>query len=86
MILKTGVQWSYIHNDYKINGNEINALGRSVGGFTTKIHTVTDALSNPVRFILSDGNVHDIIPFQSLFKDTKNAQVLVNKAYFSEEI
>ena len=38
---------------YEINGNEIHALGRSVGGFTTKIHTVTDALGNPVRFILS---------------------------------
>ncbi|MBK2357840.1 IS5/IS1182 family transposase, partial [Francisella hispaniensis] len=56
---------------YEINSNKIHALGRSAGGFTTKIHTVTDALGNPVRFILSVGNVHDIIPSQDLLKGIK---------------
>lgn len=70
---------------YEINGNEIHALGRSVGGFTTKIHTLTDALGNPVRFILSAGNVHDIVPSQDLLKGIKNAQILADKAYFSED-
>ena len=53
--------------------------------FTTKIHTVTDALGNPVKFILSAGNVHDIIPSQNLLEGIKNAQILADKAYFSED-
>ncbi|WP_158513060.1 hypothetical protein [Francisella sp. TX07-6608] len=44
-----------------------------------------NALGNPVRFILSAGNVDDITPSQDLLKVMKNAQVLANKAYFSED-
>ena len=32
---------------------EAEALGRSKGGFTTKIHAITDALGNPLDFILT---------------------------------
>jgi hypothetical protein len=38
-------------------------LGRSCGGFSTKIHALVDALGNPVKFLLGPGNDHDIIPF-----------------------
>ena len=31
------------------------ALGRSKGGFTTKIHAAVDALGNPIRLILTHG-------------------------------
>ena len=48
-------------SSYEMNGNEIHALDRSGGGFTTKIHIVTDVLGNPVRFMLSAGNVQNII-------------------------
>ena len=70
---------------YEINPNQINALGRSVGGLTTKIHTLTDALGNPVRFIITAGNVHDILPSQQLLQGITNAYILADKAYFSEE-
>lgn len=42
----------------KKEGNQ--ALGRSAGGPTTKIHLVVDALGNPVVFDLSGGEVHDV--------------------------
>jgi hypothetical protein len=32
-------------------GNETQALGRSKGGFTTKIHALVDGLGNPIKFI-----------------------------------
>ncbi|APD50962.1 IS5 family transposase [Francisella hispaniensis] len=70
---------------YEINGNEIHALGRSVGGLSTKIHTLTDALGNPVKFMLTAGNVHDIVPSLELLDGIKNAHILADKAYFSEE-
>ena len=37
------------------------ALGRSKGGFTTKIHAVVDALGNPLKFILTPGQRNDIL-------------------------
>ena len=36
----------------KKNGGQ-QALGKSVGGFSTKIHVSVDALGNPLRFITS---------------------------------
>ncbi|MBK2357850.1 IS5/IS1182 family transposase, partial [Francisella hispaniensis] len=35
--------------------NDSQAIGRSVGGITTKIHTMTDALGNPLEVLLSEG-------------------------------
>ena len=39
---------------------EKEALGRSRGGFGTKIHAITDALGNPLGFVLTGGNSSDI--------------------------
>jgi len=39
---------------------EAEALGRSRGGFGTKIHAVTDALGNPLVFVLTGGQASDI--------------------------
>ena len=36
-------------------------MGKSVGGLTTKIHTLCDALGNPLKYILSSGNQHDSV-------------------------
>jgi hypothetical protein len=36
---------------YGKNSPALQALVRSKGGFTTKIHALVDALGNPVRFI-----------------------------------
>jgi hypothetical protein len=41
-------------------GSEDEAIGRSRGGLSTKINISVDALGNPVRFILTAGQVHDI--------------------------
>jgi transposase len=39
---------------------DTQALGRSKGGFTTKIHALVDALGNPLKFILTPGQRHEI--------------------------
>lgn len=36
------------------------ALGRSKGGFTTKIHAITDGLGYPLDFILTGGQASDV--------------------------
>jgi transposase len=48
--------------DWRKKGHFTQAIGRSKGGLTTKIHAVVDAIGNPIRIKLTAGNVHDINP------------------------
>ena len=66
---------------YKKDNQEQEALGRSKGGFSTKIHTVVDALGNPLKFILTPGQRNDITQAKKLVKDTTNIPVLADKVY-----
>jgi transposase len=43
-------------------GQEKQAIGRSCGGFTTKIHAVVDSLGNPLKICITGGEVYDIVP------------------------
>nr|CAM77450.1 transposase, IS4 [Magnetospirillum gryphiswaldense MSR-1] len=65
----------------KKGGQEAQALGRSRGGFGTKIHAVVDALGLPVRFKLGPGQQNDMAPAQELIDGLKAEQVLADKAY-----
>jgi transposase len=40
-------------------GTYIQALGRSRGGFSTKVHLMGDAQGNPVDFVLTPGQSHE---------------------------
>ena len=40
-------------------GHSEQALGRSCGGFTSKIHAGVDGLGNPLAFVLTGGNRND---------------------------
>jgi transposase len=63
----------------KKHGNQ--HLGRSRGGFSTKIHLATDALGNAVRFILTSGQRNDITQAQSLVEDLRADYVMADKGY-----
>ena len=65
----------------KKNEQEEQALGRSRGGFTTKIHAVCDALGNPIRFCFTAGQRHDSIPADLLLDGFTTQAVLADKAY-----
>ncbi|MDT5157348.1 MAG: hypothetical protein QOH51_1705 [Acidobacteriota bacterium] len=60
------------------------SLGRSRGGFSTKIHLATDALGNALRFILTGGERHDITQAEALIKDLAAEYVIADKGYDSE--
>ncbi len=45
---------------------EQEALGRSRGGFSTKVHAVCDALGNPLAFTLTGGQRNDITQAEPL--------------------
>jgi len=70
---------------YQKDGNSEQALGRSKGGFTTKIHAMVDALGNPLKFILTGGNRNEIIKAEELIEDIENTNVIADKAYDSDK-
>ena len=60
------------------------AIGRSRGGLTTKIHAVVDALGNPLVLSLTGGNVHDIKQAEILTAQVHPAALLADKGYDSD--
>jgi transposase len=60
------------------------SLGRSHGGFSTKIHIATDALGNALRFLLTGGERNDITQAEALTKDFAAEYVIADKGYDSE--
>ena len=57
------------------------ALGRCRGGLSTKIHAVTDALGNPLDFLLTGGQAADITQAKALLPDGAVGAVLADKGY-----
>ena len=61
-------------------------LGRSAGGFTSKIHAKVDALGNLLKFVVTAGQVSDITQAHSLLADVHDAHVLGDKGYHSKDL
>ena len=62
------------------------ALGRSRGGLSTKIHCIAEGLGNPVDFVLTGGEVHDS-QCADILLDGKEADfILADKAYDNDRI
>lgn len=70
----------------KNGGQSQQALGRSRGGFTTKIHVAVDALGNPLRLLLTGGQVHDIRQAHALLVDFDFKGVIGDKAYDATDL
>lgn len=60
---------------------EQEALGRSRGGFSTKIHAVTDAHGNPLAFVLTGGQESDIGQAERLIGEIPAEAVIADKGY-----
>lgn len=53
---------------------------------TTKIHTLTDALGRPLRFVLTGGEAHDITTAPDLLAGLSSDGVIADKAYDSNAL
>ena len=67
-------------------GPQAQALGRSRGGFGSKIHAVVDALGLPVRFHLGPGQQNDMAPACDLVRGLPAKQVLADRAYDADSL
>lgn len=62
-------------------GTQGQAIGKSKGGWTTKILALTDALGNLVKFHLMPANRYDTIGVAPLIKDVEFGAILADKAF-----
>ena len=69
----------------KNGGQAQQALGRSRGGFSTKIHVNVDALGNPLRFRSTAGQRHDITQAEALITDYDFERVITDRAYDADD-
>ncbi|PHM61132.1 IS5 family transposase [Xenorhabdus ishibashii] len=61
------------------------AIGKSCGGRSTKIHLAVDSYGLPVHFELSGGQVHDIVHAESLVEQSPPSDfVIADKGYDSQ--
>src|SRR5271165_6252180 len=66
-------------------GSGDQAIGRSKGGLSTKIHALVDALGNPLKIILTAGQVHDLAGADALLPGMQAEALLADKAYDADE-
>src|ERR1700676_5351121 len=62
------------------------AIGRSRGGLTTKIHALVDALGNPVELMLTPGQAHDLTCAEQLIDSADPDALLGDKAYDADPL
>ncbi|MDC8446885.1 MAG: IS5 family transposase [Nitrospira sp.] len=68
-------------------GGGSEAIGRSRGGRTTKIHAAADDNGRPIAFLLTPGNASDITAAKPLLESLKAPrQLLADKAYDSDDL
>jgi Transposase DDE domain len=69
-------------------GAERNALGRSRGGFSTKINARTNTEGLPIGVVITPGQAHDVTAFPALMQeiDCDPEHMLGDKGYDSEAV
>ncbi|MEZ5772420.1 MAG: IS5 family transposase [Defluviimonas denitrificans] len=67
-------------------GPQSQAIGKSKGGWTTKILALVDALGNLVRFVLMPANRYDTVGVAPLIRGVEFGALLADKAFDSNWI
>ena len=61
------------------------AIGRSKGGLSTKIHALVDALGNPLSFFLTPGQAHDLAGADALLPQMTADLLIADKAFDADQ-
>ena len=68
-------------------GRQIQAIGRSRGGWTTKIHALTDVIGRPYALMLTAGNVSDVTAAPALLERAGRMRYLLgDKGYDADRL
>ena len=71
---------------YKRDSGASQALGRSKGGLTTKIHRVCEAWGGALTVTLTPGQHNDMTQASELIAPIKGAAIIADKAYDSQKL
>jgi transposase len=73
---------------WRKRGIQNQALGRSRGGFSTKLHVRVNADGNPIAVSVTPGQAHDVTAYEELMdqRDSDPGALLADKAYDSDAI
>ena len=66
-------------------GVQQNALGRSRGGFSTKIHAIVDAKGRPLHVTLTPGERHEMVAALELLDHARGRALIGDTGYDSNE-
>ena len=64
-------------------GIERNALGRSRGGFSTKLHAIVDTESRPLYVTLTPGQRHEMVVAEELLDHARGQALIGDTGYDS---
>ena len=67
-------------------GQDSQGLGRSRGGFSTKIHVAVDGEGQPVKLHLTEGERHDVTCAEILLEGLEPEHVIADKGYDSDPL
>jgi transposase len=68
-------------------GRSAQAIGRSRGGWTTKVHALTDVIGRPFALMLTAGNVSDVKAAPALLKQAGRMRyLLADKGYDADQL
>ena len=64
--------------------SQAQALGRSRGGYSSKIHTTVETAGKPLRYRLSPGQGHDIKQAERLIEGFAFERVIADRGYAAQ--
>ena len=70
----------------RYGGQADQALGRSRGGFTTKVHVAVNGRGQPVSLTLTPGQASDIGQAEALLGEHQPAAVIADRGYASKAL
>ena len=86
-------EWNFMDGTYVkvhqhasggIEPNTEKTIGKSRGGNTSKIHMLCDAHGNPLIFMLTAGNIHDVSMGGALISASSAENIVGDKGYDAE--
>lgn len=84
MVLEPDLEWTCIVKAHQHRtgaaSREHEAIGKSKGGNTTKIHMATDANGFPIRFEITGGEVHDCKISPEIIEQLPSAEQIRKKS------
>jgi transposase len=67
-------------------GRDLQAIGKTKGGWNTKLHAAVDGHGSPVALILTGGEVADVSKAEELLSDVDATMAVLDKGYDSDPL